>query len=84
MSRRFYLRRSGSIANCKQKQTTIQDIKRSTLMEKIPAVTYVLEIGEPSATDYCNPQVEAMLGYPPDVFEKDPAHWIKVLHPEDR
>ncbi len=25
-----------------------------------------------------------MLGYPPEVFEKDATRWIKVLHPEDR
>ncbi|CAN5721111.1 hypothetical protein BH24ACT18_BH24ACT18_10090 [soil metagenome] len=43
-----------------------------------------MEVGEPSATVYCSPQVEAMLGYPPDAFEKDPARWIEVVHPEDR
>ncbi len=57
---------------------------RERITERIPAVTYVLEVGEPSDTVYCSPQVEAMLGYPPEVFEKDRTHWIKVLHPDDR
>jgi PAS domain-containing protein len=59
-------------------------VERSRLLEKIPAVVYVLEVGEPSRTVYCGPQIEAMLGYPPDAYEKDRTHWIKVLHPDDR
>lgn len=59
-------------------------VERSRLLEKIPAVVYVLEVGEPSRTVCCGPQIEAMLGYPPDAYEKDRTHWIKVLHPDDR
>jgi len=84
VSRRFYSTVRPSRELCKQRQTVIQKTKCLTLLENIPAVTYVLEIDEPSAIIYCSPQVEAMLGYAPYVFEKDPAHWIKVLHPEDR
>jgi diguanylate cyclase (GGDEF)-like protein/PAS domain S-box-containing protein len=54
------------------------------LVEQIPAVTYVLEFGEPSSIVYCSPQIEDMLGYPPEVYEEDPAYWIQVLHPDDR
>ena len=82
--RRFYSTIQPSREPGKQQQAAIQKTTRLTLLENIPAVTYVLEIGEPSAIIYFSPQVEAMLGYPPYVFEKDPAHWIKVLHPEDR
>lgn len=81
--RRFYVR-FGPAANRKWRQTAMRETKCRTLLEKIPAVTYVLEVGEPSATVYCSPQIEAMLGYPPDVYEKDRTHWITVLHPDDR
>jgi diguanylate cyclase (GGDEF)-like protein/PAS domain S-box-containing protein len=54
------------------------------LVEQIPAVTYVLEFGEPSSIVYCSPQIEDMLGYPSKVYEEDPAYWIQVLHPDDR
>ncbi|CAN5809025.1 hypothetical protein BH23ACT11_BH23ACT11_01280 [soil metagenome] len=54
------------------------------LVEQIPIVTYVLELGEPSNMVYCSLQIEDMLGYPPEVYEEDPGYWIRVLHPDDR
>jgi PAS domain-containing protein len=65
-------------------QAAAREAKPRSFLEKIPAVTYVLEVGEPSGTVYCSPQVEAMLGYPPEAYEKDRTHWVKVLHPDDR
>ena len=38
-----------------------------TLIEQIPIVTYVLEFGDPSSIVYCSPQIEDILGYPPEV-----------------
>jgi PAS domain S-box-containing protein len=64
------------------------EIKYRTLVEQIPAVTYIQEIVEPAGrtnpTMYASPQVEAQLGYPPQAFLEDPELWIKLLHPEDR
>ena len=54
------------------------------LVEQLPIVTYVLEVGDPSTTVYCSPQIEDMLGYPPEVYEEDPAYWINVVHPDER
>lgn len=81
VSRRF---RRGPAKRRWTEKTGLWERERCALTERIPAVTYVLEVGEPSATVYCSPQIEAMLGYPPDVYEKDRMHWIKVLHPDDR
>lgn len=83
LSRRFYARWYAPIANRERRRTAIGETKGS-LLGKIPAVTYVLKVGEPPVTVYCSPQIEAMLGYPLEVFEKDPTRWITVLHPEDR
>ncbi|HEX5851318.1 MAG TPA: PAS domain S-box protein [Rubrobacter sp.] len=58
-----------------------------TLVERIPAVTYVqepLESDNPKAITYMSPQYEAMLGYPADAEIVDEEHWLKTLHPEDR
>ncbi len=58
-----------------------------TLVEQIPAVTYVqepIESENPKAITYMSPQYEAMLGYPPDRETLDEEHWLKVLHPDDR
>ncbi len=65
------------------------EIKYRTLVEQIPAVTYIQEIVEPAGgttnpTMYASPQVEAQLGYPPQAFLEDPKLWIKLLHPQDR
>ena len=65
------------------------EVKYRTLVEQIPAVTYIQEIVEPGSrranpTMYASPQVEAQLGYPPQAFLEDPELWIKLLHPEDR
>jgi diguanylate cyclase (GGDEF)-like protein/PAS domain S-box-containing protein len=55
-----------------------------TLVERIPAIVYVDEAGEPSRTTYVSPQNETMLGYAPEEYLKDPDFWIEIMHPEDR
>lgn len=55
-----------------------------TLVEAIPAVTYIQEIHDTSTTVYVSPQMKDMLGYTPEECTSDPDHWTKVLHPEDK
>ncbi len=55
-----------------------------TLVEQIPAVVYVQEIGSPSKTLYISPQVKKIHGYTREEILADPEHWAKILHPEDR
>ncbi|MEJ7873593.1 MAG: EAL domain-containing protein, partial [Rubrobacteraceae bacterium] len=55
-----------------------------TLVERIPAITYIQEPDEPSRTTYISPQYEEILGYSPEECLKDPEHWIGILHPDDR
>jgi PAS domain S-box-containing protein len=55
-----------------------------TLVEQIPAATYVQEANGSNAVRYVSPQIEPMLGYKPEECISDPEHWIKVLHPADR
>ena len=55
-----------------------------TLVEHIPAVTYIDEIDEVSSTVYMSPQVEEMLGYTPEKWLEDPEFWIRILHPDDK
>jgi PAS domain S-box-containing protein len=55
-----------------------------TLVERVPAIVYVQEPGEPSRTTYVSPQNEAILGYSPEECIADPDHWIKIMHPDDR
>ena len=58
-----------------------------TLVEQIPAVTYIqepIESDNPKAVTYMSPQYETMLGYPREAEILDEEHWLSTLHPEDR
>jgi two-component system, NarL family, sensor histidine kinase UhpB len=58
-----------------------------TLVEQIPAVTYIEEPAEsdnPKVVTYISPQYETMLGYSAESEMIDKEHWYKTLHPEDR
>ena len=60
------------------------DGRYRTLVEKIPAVTYVEEVGDPHETLYMSPQVEDLLGYPQEEWLSVVDHWKRCLHPEDQ
>jgi PAS domain S-box-containing protein len=58
-----------------------------TLVEQIPAVTYIqepLESDNPKAITYMSPQYETLLGYPPETEMLDEDYWLRRVHPEDR
>lgn len=65
------------------------EIKYRTLVEQLPAVTYVdvvdnsIQSGE-FHTKYISPQVESLLGYTPSEFYADSSLWVRLIHPEDR
>ncbi len=55
-----------------------------TLVEQIPAVTYVQRPTGDKRVTYVSPQVESVLGYPADRELLDGDHWINIMHPDDR
>jgi PAS domain S-box-containing protein len=55
-----------------------------TLVEQIPAITYVAALDEVSSTIYVSPQAEDILGAAPEEWLADPELFAKLLHPEDR
>src|SRR5439155_5293182 len=60
------------------------EARYQALVEHIPAVTYIDAADRSSSSLYMSPQVEAILGYPPEDWTSDPDLWVKLLHPEDR
>ena len=54
-----------------------------TLVEQIPAVTYIDPVDDPETSLYTSPQIEQMLGYTPQEWQNEKL-WPKRLHPEDR
>jgi PAS domain S-box-containing protein len=55
-----------------------------TLVERIPAITYMQEIGGHSESVYVSPQVIDVVGYTPEECTANPSLWIEILHPDDR
>ena len=55
-----------------------------SIVEHIPAVTYIDAVNEQAAAVYVSPQIEGLLGYSQQEWLADPDLWPKVLHPDDR
>src|SRR4051812_2069467 len=56
------------------------------LVEKVPAVTYVWDARNPTGAveaEYISPQVETLLGYTQEEWQRDPGLWEKQVHPGD-
>jgi len=65
------------------KQSKNNEDRYQSLLENIPATTYINSLGTIALTEYISPQVEKMLGYPRNAFTDDPLLWTKILHPDD-
>jgi PAS domain S-box-containing protein len=55
-----------------------------TLVERLPAITYIAELGAGGAWHYVSPQIESMLGFSPAEWLSDPMNWMNHIHPDDR
>jgi len=54
------------------------------LVERLPAIVYIAELGTTGPWHYVSPQIESILGYPPAEWLADPGNWMSKIHPEDR
>jgi PAS domain S-box-containing protein len=55
-----------------------------TLVEGIPAVTFMAALDEGLAELYVSPQIETLLGFSQKEWLEDPVLWYTRLHPDDR
>jgi PAS domain S-box-containing protein len=55
------------------------------MVELIPAVTYTDFVGEDEITTmgFVSPQMEDILGFPPQRFLDDAGFWFELMHPDD-
>jgi len=58
------------------------EAKYRSLVEQLPLVTYVNEIGLPHRTRYISPQVEDLLGHPAERW-LEPDWFFGLMHPDD-
>jgi PAS domain S-box-containing protein len=58
--------------------------KFRTLIENIPAVTFIAPLDRSDPELYVSPQIEELLGFSQKEWLEDPILWHRQLHPEDR
>jgi PAS domain S-box-containing protein len=73
------------ITRRKEAELQLQELERKyrSLVEQLPAITYMDSVDEQMTSIYVSPQVEQVLGVSADAFVSDDA-WSEHLHPEDR
>ncbi|HUF00401.1 MAG TPA: PAS domain S-box protein, partial [Anaerolineales bacterium] len=59
------------------------EAKYRTLVESLPAITYISEPGQYIGVSYISPQIES-LGFDPNTWLADPEFWLRHIHPDDR
>jgi PAS domain S-box-containing protein len=55
-----------------------------TLVERLPAITYIAEVGVEGRWQFVSPQIETMLGFSAEEWMANPGLWISRIHEEDR
>ncbi len=58
--------------------------KYRALTERVPAITYRVDLHPAPRTTYISPQLREVLGYSPEEWMADPELWKRALHPDDR
>jgi PAS domain S-box-containing protein len=60
------------------------ELRFRTLVEQIPAVTFMAVLGEGTNEVYVSPHIERLLGYSQEEWLADPFLWYRRLHVPDR
>ncbi|MBA4348738.1 MAG: hypothetical protein C0415_01935 [Thermodesulfovibrio sp.] len=62
------------------------EAKYRTLVEQIPAITYIssIDIDRAYSTLFISPQVENILGFLPGEWVEDSDLWLRQVHPDDK
>jgi diguanylate cyclase (GGDEF)-like protein/PAS domain S-box-containing protein len=81
----YFVSQIQDISERKRAEQKIRDAEQRyrTLVEQIPAVTYIDPVNDPHTSLYTSPQIEQVLGYTPQEWQNEKL-WPKRLHPEDR
>ncbi len=67
-----------------EQQLRETEARYRSLVENMPAATYIDEVDELSTTLFVSPQIEAIWGYTPAEWIGEPSLWIEAIHPDDR
>ena len=64
-------------------QLALAEARYRTLVEHVPAVAYVADWDAHATLTYISPQIEGLLGWPPQAFIDDQDLWYRCIHPAD-
>gem|GEM_PF-1046113 len=73
-----------SLPDYRRVDATVPEGGFENLIDSVPAILYVAEMGEDGAWTYVSPQIERILGYTPEEWMADPTMWYRSIHPDDR
>lgn len=59
------------------------EMRYRTLVEHMPAVTYLAALDDTSSTIFISPQIEQLLGFTQEEWMADRELWLKQIHPDD-
>jgi diguanylate cyclase (GGDEF)-like protein/PAS domain S-box-containing protein len=81
----YFVSQIQDVSERKRAEQKIRDAEARyrTLVEQIPAVTYIDPVNDPETSLYTSPQIERMLGYTPQEWQNEKL-WPKRIHPDDR
>ncbi|MEO7793526.1 MAG: ATP-binding protein, partial [Thermoanaerobaculia bacterium] len=66
-----------------QEALTREEAKFRLFIERLPAISYIAELGEDGRWLFVSPQIESLLGYRPEEWLEDTRLWYSRLHPDD-
>jgi diguanylate cyclase (GGDEF)-like protein/PAS domain S-box-containing protein len=77
---------SAAAAAAHEPADDVREIERRyrTLVQQLPLVIYVDALDEASSNIFTSAQIEPLLGYSVEEWQRDPNLFVRTLHPEDR
>jgi PAS domain S-box-containing protein len=54
------------------------------LVERLPAITYIAEVGAEGRWHYVSPQIQSILGFSQAEWTSEPVQWLSRVHSEDQ
>jgi len=65
-------------------ELTVAEAQYKSVVERVPGVVYVAEVGRHGRWHFVSPKITDLLGYRPEEWLADSTLWINRVHPDDR
>src|SRR6478735_4710495 len=72
------------MAGTSEASSAISDDRFRSLVEDLPAVTYIADFVGTFTLRYVSPQLETLFGFRAQSWIEDESAWVNAVHPDDR